>query len=120
MATDLETQKEVAIKTEKINCSYPLVNMEAFIMRKISDVGIPEYVACGTDRNHGINYLVSQILGPSLSDMFKFCGEKFSLKTTILLFAQMFKLVRNLHAKNYMHRDLKPENFLMGMGKNSG
>jgi casein kinase I homolog HRR25 len=61
--------------------------------------------------------MISDLLGPSLEDLFNFCDRKFTLKTVLLLADQMISRVEYLHAKSFVHRDIKPENFLMGTGK---
>jgi serine/threonine protein kinase len=61
--------------------------------------------------------MIIDLLGPSLEDLFNFCGRKFTLKTVLLAADQMIARVEFLHNKNFLHRDLKPDNFLMGTGK---
>ena len=65
------------------------------------------------------NVLVMDLLGPSLADLFNYCGKKFSLKTTLMLADQMFQRIEQVHLKNIIHRDIKPDNFVMGLGSDS-
>ena len=67
----------------------------------------------GTDRD--FNYMVIDILGPSLEDLFNYCGRQFSLKTTLLLVTQLVERFRYIHKRTFVHRDIKPDNFLMGL-----
>jgi len=47
---------------------------------------------------HGHNYYMTmELCGPSLSELFYFCGSKFSLKTTIMLALQMVERLEYLH-----------------------
>lgn len=45
--------------------------------------GIPVMHTYGHEGEY--NYMIIDILGPSLEDLFNYCGRKFSLKTTLML-----------------------------------
>lgn len=55
-------------------------------MQKAKSVGIPKYLGKGYSKNAGMPFILTEILGPSLMDLLSFCGGKFTLKTTLMLF----------------------------------
>ena len=63
--------------------------------------------------------MTMDLLGPSLAELFHFCGNKFSLKTTLMIGYQMVERLEYLHSKTFVHRDIKPDNILMGLEENS-
>ena len=46
-----------------------------------------------------------------------YCGNQFSLKTTLILADQLLHRFEALHSHDYLHRDVKPENFLLGLNR---
>ena len=51
--------------------------------------------------------MVMDQLGPSLEDLFEFCGRKFSLKTVLILADQMISRIEYLHSAGIIHRDVR-------------
>merc|ERR1712194_926464 len=116
LGTDIQTGEEVAIKLENIKSRHPQLLYESKLYKILSGgVGIPNLHWHGVEGDY--NIMVIDLLGPSLEDLFSFCGRKFSLKTVVMLADQMINRVEYLHTKNFLHRDIKPDNFLIGLGK---
>lgn len=59
--------------------------------------------------------LVHELLGPSLEDLFNYCGRKFSFTTVLLIANQSIRRVKQIHGHGYLHCDIKPDNFLLGL-----
>ncbi len=78
-------------------------------------VGIPRVRWFGQECDYYA--LVHDLLGPSLEDLFNYCGRKFSLKTVLLIADQAIARIEYIHSKGFLHRDIKPDNFLVGIGR---
>lgn len=117
LCTDLELGEEVALKLIYIGSDYPQVlRVEKETYDTLSGgVGIPRVRWYGQECDFYV--LVHDLLGPSLEDLFNYCGRTFSLKTILLLADQAISRIQYIHSKGFLHRDIKPENFLMGVGR---
>lgn len=114
---DLETDENVAIKLESIDIDPSMLEEEARVYELLAGGrGIPKVHWFGQECDY--NVMVFDLLGPSLQDLFNFCGLKFSLKTVLMLADQLISRLQYIHSKGIIHRDIKPENILMGDGRN--
>ncbi|KAK6912731.1 Protein kinase domain, partial [Dillenia turbinata] len=116
LATHIDTFEIVAVKMENNKTKHPQLLYEAKLYNILQGgSGIPGIKWCGVDGED--NVLVIDLLGPSLEDLYVYCGRKFSLKTVLMLADQMITRIEYLHSKGFLHRDIKPDNFLMGLGR---
>ncbi|XP_057478427.1 casein kinase 1-like protein 3 [Actinidia eriantha] len=116
LATHIHTFEIVAVKIENSKTKHPQLLYEAKVYNILQGgSGIASIRWCGVDE--GDNVLILDLLGPSLEDLFVYCGRKFSLKTVLMLADQMIARIEYVHSKGFLHRDVKPDNFLMGLGR---
>ena len=102
------------IKVELLGCRFPQLSFECKVYRQLeSGVGVPQVHWYGKHKEN--NVMVLDLLGPSLDDLFEYCGRRFTLKTVLMLADQMIARVEYVHSRGYLHRDIKPDNFLMGL-----
>lgn len=84
LAVDLNTNKEVAIKFESKKVRRPQLIEEAKLLKDfVGKVGFPQFVWFGQEGDYYI--MAIELLGPSLEDLFVYCGRKLSLKTVLLI-----------------------------------
>ncbi|QLL34551.1 hypothetical protein HG536_0G04130 [Torulaspora globosa] len=103
----------VAIKFEPRKTEAPQLKDEYRTYKILSGTpGVPQAYYFGQEGLH--NILVIDLLGPSLEDLFDWCGRRFSVKTVVQVAVQMITLIEDLHTHDLIYRDIKPDNFLIG------
>jgi len=111
----LKTGEEVALKLEYNQVSPSQLENEVEIYKDLDGAhGIPRIYWYGSECEYRV--MAFELLGPSLEDLFNYCGRQFSLKTVLLLADQLIPRFQYIHSRKYIHRDVKPDNLLMGVG----
>lgn len=104
----------MALKLEYNQINPSQLQNEVKIYRKLEPGhGIPRVYWDGSECDFKV--MAFELLGPSLEDLFNYCGRRFSLKTVLLLADQLISRLQYIHSKGYIHRDVKPANMLMGV-----
>ncbi|VDP67991.1 unnamed protein product, partial [Schistosoma mattheei] len=115
LGQNMLTGDEVAIKLEPVTARHPQLLYESRYSQNSS--GVPRVYWFGPDGvSNRYKAMVMDLLGPSLEDLFTFCGRRFSAKTVLTLAEQMLWRIECVHYRGLIHRDIKPDNFLMGIG----
>ncbi|KAJ3747593.1 kinase-like domain-containing protein [Lentinula detonsa] len=89
----------------------PLTLESQIYKRLMGAPGVPFLLHSG--KSGPYNVLVMDLLGPSLDDLSRRCGRRFSLKTTCMLAVQCLDRLEYIHGRGVLHRDIKPANFVM-------
>lgn len=78
-------------------------------------VGIPNLYWFGIENNY--RTLVTDVYGPSLEQLLKYCKGIFSLKTVLMIADQLLDRIEWVHSKGLIYNDIEPDNFLVGLGE---
>ncbi|KAI3881885.1 hypothetical protein MKX03_018717 [Papaver bracteatum] len=88
LATHIDTNEIFVVKIENTKTKHPQLLYEEKLYNILQGgSGIAGIKWFGVDGEE--NVLVIDLLGPSLEDIFIYCGRKFSLKTILMLADQM-------------------------------
>ena len=114
---NISTKKLYAIKCERVNNErISLLKSEIKILSYLQGgKGIPKIYDFIPTTNY--NFMIFELLGLNLDELFRLCGKKFSKNTILSLGLQMLDRLEFIHSRHIIHRDIKPENFLIGKEK---
>jgi serine/threonine protein kinase len=96
IAKDNTTGEEVAVKVEDNRTRHPQLLHEAKLLKLLKGKGIPELKGALIEGDY--NVMVISLLGPSLENLFNYCGQKFSLHTTVMFGIQGLERVEHVQA----------------------
>ena len=103
----------VAIKVERKNSPFDLLESEAFYLMNLKGYGIPKIISYGHYFKY--NILIEELLGKSIEHIYEIRKSKnFSIKDVCMIALQSLDRLEFIHSKFIIHRDIKPQNFVMG------
>ncbi len=77
--------------------------------------GFPKVYAQGVYK--GQSYMVMELLGRSLGEIFRKGKCNMSLTNLLLVLDQCLERIRDMHGMGMVHGDIKPDNMMMGRGE---
>ena len=104
--------KFYAMKAEKKDSNFQLLEQEAYNLYSLKGIGIPELITYGKIPNYSV--LIEELLDKSLYELFLENNYKFPIQDICLIAIQLIDRIEWVHSKTLIHRDIKPENFLIG------
>ena len=112
---NIKENEAVAMKFEKNDTKFKLLESEAYALFHLKGFGIPKFITFGISGNYKV--LIEELLGPSLNKLMILKRNKKMnelLKDVCMIGLQILDRLEYVHFKNLVHRDIKPENFLIG------
>jgi len=132
VAWDRIKNRKVALKIDQPKSGKRSVfDREIAIMRVVTKCkNVPSLLYCGRVSSHtqrgkefdkdasyeGLQYMIMDLQGMSLSILKKNYLRRFSLKTVLMLGIVIVQLLRQVHEIGVLHRDIKPANFVVSRG----
>ncbi|KAK0302862.1 casein kinase I [Friedmanniomyces endolithicus] len=101
----LVNDEELTLKLEHHSIDRSFLEEEARKYEAFQDaVGLSKAYWFG--RHDDFRVMAFELLGPTLDDLFAYCGHRFSLKTTLMIADQILVRLEQLHSNAVIHRDI--------------
>ena len=118
-AIEKTNKREVILKFEHEDDKDPKLYGEYLLYKmlwenSLAENYLPKIYGYFHDPKQALYWMEMEMLGRNLGQVFEMCGNKFSLKTVLLLADQMFSILDFIHSQGIAHRDIKPQNFVFG------
>jgi len=97
---------------ERTTTPFPTLNYEYKVYSHLKGYGIPQVYNFGHTETY--NYMIMDLLGPSLDTQLLKHDCAFNLKLVIQLADCIIQRLEHIHNHLFIHRDIKPENFCIG------
>ena len=108
LGTNMTTGEEIAIKLESVKTKHLQLLYESKTHKILhGGLGIPNIRWYGVEGDY--NVMVLDLLGPSLEDLFNYCGRRFNLKTVLMIADQLLcwlERTRKFHSPRREARQL--------------
>lgn len=110
--------QQAAVKLQPVDVDCPTNMFERNFYPAIQGgMGIPSLHACGVQGKY--DYLVIDLLGPSLDSLFRKSGKDImDLRSVCCIAMQVISRLEHMHGKGVLHRDIQLGNCVVGLGSN--
>lgn len=117
-AIDLSDNTQCAVKIENTSLQKRKLQFEAKVLKYLQGgIGIPKLHCYFPSDKY--NFLVMDLLGINLEELYFRCKKNFSPLTIKYIALQTLSRIEFLHSKYLLHRDIKPENFTLSGDKSN-
>ncbi|EJC98848.1 CK1/CK1 protein kinase [Fomitiporia mediterranea MF3/22] len=115
-ATNPYTGQVAAVKVQDVDHECPTNRYERnFYPSLQGGKGMPTLWAAGVQGEH--DYLVIDLLGASLDNLYRKNGKMFDLRSTICIAMQVIQRLEFMHSRGILHRDIQLGNCTLGLGR---